>query len=85
MHKQLRLADLIALGVVGNRATLGNWIKHRGFPRGRLIGPNTRAWDEGEVQDWLASRPDTPKATPRPKRRPGRPRKNASPENHTGA
>lgn len=65
MRKRLRYTDLESLGVVRNRVTLANWIRDRGFPPGQLTGPNTRTWDEGEVQAWLNSRPTQPKATPR--------------------
>jgi hypothetical protein len=76
MRKQLRYADLLALGIVNNRVSLSNWIHGQGFPPGRLIGPNSRAWDESEVQRWLDSRPVTAKKpTPSVKGRRGRPRK----------
>jgi predicted DNA-binding transcriptional regulator AlpA len=74
MQRRLRCADLIALGIVNNRATLGNWIKNCGFPAGQLTGPNLRTWGEDEVQAWLDARPTAPKLTPRSK---GRPRKSA--------
>jgi predicted DNA-binding transcriptional regulator AlpA len=75
MEKRLRYADLERLGIVRNRASLGNWIKQRGFPRGQLTGPNSRTWSEREIEDWLASRPTEPKLTPSTK-----PRKAASAE-----
>jgi predicted DNA-binding transcriptional regulator AlpA len=53
----LRFNDLKAKQVVNNWPTLLNWIKHEGFPPGRKIGPNTRAWTEDEVNAWLATRP----------------------------
>jgi len=28
-----------------------------GFPPGRLLGPNTRAWTEPEVAEWIDIRP----------------------------
>jgi hypothetical protein len=31
-----------------------------GFPKGRLIGPNTRAWEEEEVAGWWNTRPVEP-------------------------
>ena len=80
--RRLRYAELRALGVVTNRATLGNWIKGKGlppdqkpFPPGQLTGPNSRTWGEAEVQAWIAKRPTAPKPTPQLQRRPGRPRK----------
>ena len=73
--RRLRFVDLVALGICKNRVTLRNWIKCQGFPPGQLTGPNSRTWSEAEVLRWLAGRPVAPKATPQPKRRPGRPRK----------
>jgi predicted DNA-binding transcriptional regulator AlpA len=53
----LRYNDLAAKGVVNNRPTLYRWIKRYGFPKGQLLGPNTRAWRIDEVEEWLRSRP----------------------------
>jgi predicted DNA-binding transcriptional regulator AlpA len=81
--KRLRYRDLVALGIIRNRPTLQNWIKDRGFPAGRLLGPNSRTWGEDEVADWLARRPTESKPAPPPpgpgKRR-GRPPKAPRPE-----
>ena len=75
VNKQLQFTDLLNLNIIQNRVTLNNWVRLRGFPRGTLVGPNTRLWDEAEVEAWLASRPKAPKpAPPKPERR-GRPRK----------
>jgi len=65
MRRHVRYTDLEQRGIVNNRVTLTNWIRNQGFPPGRLIGPNTRVWDEEEVQRWLDSRPTEPKPTPR--------------------
>ena len=54
---QLRFRDLKARGVVRNWPTLSSWIANEGFPPGRMAGPNTRLWDEGEVAEWLKARP----------------------------
>jgi hypothetical protein len=27
------------------------------FPKGRMISPNIRAWDEAEIEEWFRSRP----------------------------
>jgi predicted DNA-binding transcriptional regulator AlpA len=67
MRKRVRYAELKQLGIVNNRVTLSNWIRERGFPPGQLTGPNTRTWDEDEVQRWLDSRPTDPKSGPRRK------------------
>jgi predicted DNA-binding transcriptional regulator AlpA len=53
----LRFSDLKARGVVRNWVTLRNWIESQGFPPGRKLGPNTRAWTADEVEAWLAIRP----------------------------
>jgi hypothetical protein len=53
----LRFNDLKARGVVNNWVTLLSWIEKQGFPPGRLLGPNTRAWTDQEVAEWIASRP----------------------------
>jgi predicted DNA-binding transcriptional regulator AlpA len=67
MAVYLRFRDLKARGIVSNWPTLQNRIQKFGFPRGRLIGPNARAWTEEEVEAWINSRPIAPK--PGPKRR----------------
>ena len=38
------------------RNTLKNWIRDRGFPPGRLVGPNSRMWLESEIKDFIATR-----------------------------
>ena len=77
MRKLLRFRDLVALGVVCTRPTLQSWIKHRGFPPGRMVGANTRVWAESDVQAWLDQQPTGKKPVPRS---PGRPHKNARAE-----
>jgi predicted DNA-binding transcriptional regulator AlpA len=79
--RRLRCRDLVALGIVTNRVTLGNWIRDRGFPPGQLTGPNSRTWTEDEVQAWLDSRPSAPKPAPSAKKPRGRARK----AEHAGA
>jgi hypothetical protein len=69
LARQLRYRDLKERGLFNNRVTLALWIKDRGFPPGRLVGPNTRLWDEAEIAAWLASRPTELK--PAPKLKPG--------------
>lgn len=58
----LRFPDLVAHGVVRSKMTLHRMIRDHGFPAGRLITPNCRAWTEKEVDDWLASRPSKAKS-----------------------
>lgn len=53
----LRFKDLQELGVVQNRPTLQRWIDVEGFPPGRMLGRNTRAWTSVEIEEWVASRP----------------------------
>jgi predicted DNA-binding transcriptional regulator AlpA len=53
----LRFKDLQVRGIVVNWQTLKRWIRDQGFPPGVLLGPNTRAWPETEVNEWLANRP----------------------------
>jgi predicted DNA-binding transcriptional regulator AlpA len=62
--KLLRYPDLVAMGVVNSRPTLARMIATQGFPPGRLISPNARAWEEGEVTAWIASRPTARKVVP---------------------
>lgn len=57
MSSLLRFRDLKRRGIVGNHPTLKRWIEQEGFPRGLMLGPNTRAWRESDVEAWLASRP----------------------------
>lgn len=61
MTRYLRFEDLRQRGVVGNRVTLGSWIREHNFPTGRLLGPNTRVWSESEIEEWIESRPTAPK------------------------
>jgi hypothetical protein len=65
ISKQLRFSDLKRLGIVPNRVTLSNWIRYQNFPKGRLLGPNTRVWDEEkEIVPWLEARPTELKVMP---------------------
>ena len=73
--KFLRFADLKQAGIVNSWPMLKRRIERDGFPPGRMLGPNTRAWDEAEVERWLASRPTAKKPVPVVKGRRGRPRK----------
>lgn len=74
LGRRLRYRDLKAKGVINNRATLRNRIVRDGFPPGELTGPNERTWDEGEVEEYIASRPKAPKPLPQLIGRRGRPR-----------
>ena len=57
MSALLRFRDLKARGIVSNHVTLKRWIAKEGFPPGILLGPNSRAWLESDIEAWLASRP----------------------------
>jgi predicted DNA-binding transcriptional regulator AlpA len=63
--KLIRYCDLAAKGVVNSRMTLKRLIDFQGFPPGVLITPNARAWDEAEVNAWIASRPTARKPSTR--------------------
>lgn len=54
--KYLRYADLVERQIVNNRTTLARWIKDYGFPAGKLLGPNTRAWPDDQIEAWLDAR-----------------------------
>ena len=54
--KLLRYHDLVDRGIVNNRMTLSRWIDGQGFPPGFMLGPNSRAWPEDEVEAWRAAR-----------------------------
>jgi predicted DNA-binding transcriptional regulator AlpA len=54
----IRFYDLKKRGIVKSWAQLDNLIEKYDFPPGRMLSPNTRAWDEEEeIEPWLASRP----------------------------
>ena len=53
MQKLLRFKDLKELGIVSNRVTLARRIRDQGFPPGFLLGPNSRAWTEDEIEAHL--------------------------------
>jgi predicted DNA-binding transcriptional regulator AlpA len=53
----LRFTDLEARGLVRSWPALKKKIERQGFPPGVMLGPNTRAWDEAEIEAWEASRP----------------------------
>jgi len=55
--RYVRFLDLKGRGIVSNHVTLKRWIEKEGFPPGIMLGPNTRAWREEDVEAWLASRP----------------------------
>jgi predicted DNA-binding transcriptional regulator AlpA len=78
MIRLLRFKDLRERGVVNSWPQLKRLQEKHSFPMGRLISPNTRAWDEAEIEDWYRSCP-TASAAPKgvAKTRRGNPRKKA--------
>jgi len=61
-ERYVRFKDLKERGIVRNWTTLVRWIKEGRFPPGRLLGPNTRVWTEGEIERWIAAAPVSRKA-----------------------
>ena len=57
MIRLLRFSDLQERRIVASWPQLRNLQRNQGFPPGRMIGVNTRAGTEAEVDDWLESRP----------------------------
>jgi predicted DNA-binding transcriptional regulator AlpA len=57
--KMIRFGDLVSMGIVKNRMTLKRLINTQGFPPGFLISARSRAWDETDVNAWVAKRPTT--------------------------
>jgi predicted DNA-binding transcriptional regulator AlpA len=57
--KLLKFKDLARVGV-NNYPTLKRWQKDQGFPKGRLLGKNTRVWTEEEILAWWDSRAEQP-------------------------
>ena len=55
--KFVRFPVLQQRGIVKSWPMLKRRIERDGFPPGRMIGPNSRAWTEDEIEDWIASRP----------------------------
>jgi predicted DNA-binding transcriptional regulator AlpA len=52
----LRFQDLREQRIVRTWTTLNNWIDHRSFPPGRMIGKH-RLWTEAEVLAWIERQP----------------------------
>ena len=60
----VRYADLKAAGLVNSWTSLRERVLYHGFPPGRLIGPNVRAWTAEEIRNYVASCPVAPRAVP---------------------
>ncbi|MGR9158574.1 helix-turn-helix transcriptional regulator [Rhizobium leguminosarum] len=67
MSQLLRFKDLQVRQIVRSWPQLRRMICDYDFPSGMLLGPNTRAWREEDIEEWLASRPTAPKPDPRQK------------------
>jgi hypothetical protein len=74
MKTYLRFRDLKKRGTVKSWPQLRNMIEKYGFPAGKKFGPNTRVFDEHEVEMWENARPVETKPGPIVNPR-GRPRK----------
>jgi hypothetical protein len=53
----LRFADLIERGIVNSWPQLKRLQQLHGFPLGKMLSPNIRAWTEAEIDEWIGSRP----------------------------
>jgi hypothetical protein len=56
MTTLLRYSDLKARRIVDNWPRIRRLQEQSGFPQGFLLGPQTRVWDEAEVEAWLDKR-----------------------------
>jgi hypothetical protein len=52
-----RYKDLRDAGIVNSWEQLRRMIEQWGFPAGRLLSPNVRAWTPEEINTWHAARP----------------------------
>jgi predicted DNA-binding transcriptional regulator AlpA len=64
MRTILRFSDLAERKVVSNWPQVRRLIDNHGFPEGFMLGANSRAWFEDEVDAWLKSRPSASEAKP---------------------
>ena len=51
------MRDLKERNIITSWPMLKRKVERDGFPLGFMLGPNTRAWFEDEINAWLASRP----------------------------
>jgi predicted DNA-binding transcriptional regulator AlpA len=56
LPKLLRFSDLKRLNIVRNYTTLDRWLKAGNFPPPIRLGPNSIAWTEQSIVEWLASK-----------------------------
>lgn len=57
MSHWLRFSDLQKRRIVANWPQLKRLQKYYGFPLGRMLSPNIRAWTTEEVDAWTDQRP----------------------------
>ena len=57
LEQHCRLKDLQESGIAESYNQAKNLEENEGFPRGKLLGPNTRVWSVSEVNEWLKNRP----------------------------
>ena len=57
MTMMLRFRDLKARQIVSSWPQLKHLQEDHGFPTGRMLSPNIRAWTEQEVSEWISGRP----------------------------
>ncbi len=57
MRQVRRFQDLKAAGIVKNWPHLKRLVEHHGFPPGRKLSDNIRAWFDEEIDPWIDSRP----------------------------
>jgi hypothetical protein len=53
----LRYANLRERGIVNSWPQLKRLQQDHGFPLGRMLSANIRAWTESEIDAWFSSRP----------------------------
>jgi hypothetical protein len=68
----VRYRDLYEANIVRSWAQLSRMIDSEGFPVGKMLSPNVRAWRLDEVEAWLAHQPASRKVPPPATKRPGR-------------
>jgi hypothetical protein len=57
MTSLLRFRGLRERGIVNSWPQLKRLQELYGFPLGRMLSPNVRAWSEDEIDAWIESRP----------------------------
>jgi predicted DNA-binding transcriptional regulator AlpA len=57
MKRWLRFRDLKNRGLVKSWPQIKRLIEEYGFPPGRMLSPNVRAWTDEEVEQYENSRP----------------------------